>query len=394
MNEEEYIDKFRNTLSAFRTEALSAGLIDSTVVTEENELSLRNSGHQSTTIFPFNRKKHMKFERLEDENIIISPYYDCTRAILGKEVDEMNSYETYVLHNTIRSDWSSALTCDYQERVVYLDNIEAHGTLWRLVKVKSQNIVQGLHEGSDGAQITTSMLSSSSSSSNLMSMMTYEHQSKYHLQSCEIGETCMYLTRELEITPHILDAAELVFVPLAAPSSISAGAANSNGTSGKGAKHTATAASISPSNKNNVEDNNVFGCLCKIKLFNPNTVSKVSSPNKSHSSGKGRGKGENQESPDDLYLVSDKLSGLALITAAEFEQLEKENRKGMMSDSPRDNENGGGAIGGAFTAVAENTLQSTIYWDIFPEDISTLKAETLPNCFTAVSEAELQNIFL
>jgi len=376
MNKEELIANIRSSLSEFRNDALNSGLLSSTDVTAK-ELSVRNAGHQNTTIFPFNRKKHMKFERLEDENIIISPYYDNTRAIVGRNMDYMNTEELFGLNKTVRSDWCSALTCDFEESVVYLDNIEAYGTLWRLVKAKSINSQAGT--SADMGSVQTAMLSSSGS--QLLSA-AYEHQSKYHLQSCEVGATCLYLTRDLEVSPRILDAAEFVFNPLPIPIPIPVPSAATDG-SGKGSSSTSTGP-----NKNNVGDNNVFGCLCQIKLFNP--VGKPGSPVKV----KARG----EASPDDLYLVSDKLSGVALITMAEFDILERENREGVMADSQgsggSDRTAGGGRDTEDSRAAVENSLQSTLYWDIFPEDTSTLKTDTLPEFFNMTSEAELQSIFL
>jgi hypothetical protein len=378
MDKEELIENIRSSLNSFRKEALGAGLVSSSDITGDKEMNVRSAGHQNSSIFPFNRKKHMKFERLEDENVILSPYYDNTNNLFGSlSMDEMDTLQLFGLDKTIRTDWCSALACDYEEAVVYLDSIEAHGTLWRLVKVKSTNSHSGASK--DGA--IQSVVLSSSGSGQLLSA-AFEQQTRYHLQSCEIGEACMYITRELEVTPRVLDAAEFIFIPLPVP----VGDPTSASTGGAGTGRGSTGGAPT-SSKNNVEDNNVFGCLCQIKLFNPAT--RTSSPTKGT---KSRGKGE--ASPEDLFLISDKLSGVALVTMAEFEALERENKEGVLSDSQGSRDDAVGVAGPASAAAVANSLQSTMFWDIFPEDTSTLKADAVPNFFHAASEVELQSIFL
>ncbi len=238
MNKVKLIDNIHSSLNALKVDSLKSALL-ATSGASADKATLPNS--QNSTIFPFNRKKNMKFERLEDENIIISPYFDCISDILPAGTKDLSSVELFNFKQPVRTDWCCALACDFEEKTVIMDAIEAFGSLWRLVKVKSA----ATHSTSNALALEKGKVQTVSINSvgNQLHSASFEHVHKFHLQCCEIGAAALFLTRDLGMSARLDEAAEFVFVPVLTGSGGGTSAAAGGGGAGR----------------NNVADNNVFG---------------------------------------------------------------------------------------------------------------------------------------
>ena len=169
----------------------------------------------------------------------------------------------------------------------------------------------------------------------------------------------MYLTESLGLTADVLDAANWILTP--------------------------QGSNIIQNNKVNVQDNNIFGNLVSIKLYQPPSTkqSNVSSSPSHLASGKygssssGIATGGAQQATDDMYLVCDKEEegGVKLMSLADFTTL---NQSALSSAGviPQASQSQFPLPSSESTTASMST---TLCWDIFPEDVTHLKPDFVPD---------------
>ena len=129
------------------------------------------SSNNNTIVYPFSRKKNIKFESLIEENLIISPYYNANIIVEYDNDGNKKTNNNQVLpHPNITCDWPTALVSNYEYKSVMVDSLESYGSVWRIVKSKRHN--------------SSSSSNTNVSSSNKLNSYDAVNNYKYCFQCC------------------------------------------------------------------------------------------------------------------------------------------------------------------------------------------------------------------
>ena len=164
------VNEVTSRLAGYKTEAFeSLGIVNNTITVSTS--GNNNVNRNATVVFPFNRKRNMKFEALLDDNVIISPYYSSNIKIEHQSTSNSNKSSYVMPYPTVSCEWPTALICNYDTKTVTIDSLESYGSLWRLVKCKVQH-----GSGSSNAN--------SNSTANPLQSFDINNSYRFHFQCC------------------------------------------------------------------------------------------------------------------------------------------------------------------------------------------------------------------
>ena len=129
------VDEVRQNLSGIKKDAFeSLGVFNNGI----DVVPAPGTKSGNNIVFPFSRKKNIKFESLIEENLIISPYFNCnTKVDIDQNGKQITSTAKVVPHPTISCEWPVALVSNYEYQNVLVDSLESYGSVWRIMKSKS-----------------------------------------------------------------------------------------------------------------------------------------------------------------------------------------------------------------------------------------------------------------